>query len=938
MVFLADWEGKQHLFVYGVFGVQHRSSLTDSKKAIINELHKLLTASAGQVDMLVDESHNLEAEDKPHATTFVAYWLDVKRYESWAASSSVRQFWDNLSDDAGVWREVMTVPTSRYMFAANQDFRWGLTTLSDKLRASNDEGYWGVYRHRIGSKDDTFTSPYVTASKAKTAPNSRILDIPPKGPRNSNKIRLGRVRVDGAPNNICFVREGQRQPNVAQEELGLWLEKVAPHARSWIEHLDSRREKNGVLAFSTHVSQKSKLNDSDAAETDQLAYFLDLAHFEASGRAFKGHVQLRKTVMEMYGPGGPMEGIGKAELYVELLILKSNEFRAEYIGAETARLQIGRAVKRQRVLISNEYERKIDSMEERLHSIEALLTEANKMLHVLMNRQQLQVPADSTSSAPMHLPIKSVDDDSDQRTSFVGESSLLAHSRKARHDVERLLQSSPSLRNNLEIKSALEVLHSAMRHRSTDGFGLLYAVPSIEPTNLTPEYLPPYRTVLGVVHEAQASDSLFFLIWSPFFTPSEFLQLVDQLYKNLDTCSMATKTIVCGALHYMFCEYLTARKFPKDSLLWSPSKRFLELFEHCLRSYSMLSSPSTESILAVVFGASHAIQKGGHASAWPMVSMACTMVQALGWHRLSDQNPEQTQAQTILFWVIYYYDKCLSLRLGRSAVLRDKDITVGYPSEPLQSDFRGWYLWFRTMIEIASAHGLIYEQLYSPGSLKHSSQQRLQHVEELAAHLDITLKQNSGIAEETVYRRQYMSFLVGSNSVVIGCLHTLIYRAVVPPDSDILLSLDPRCLSAARVTIRSHLDMVDLIRFSKNGSANDYASWAILNCPFTPFIILFYSVIKSPNFEDLELLQNFTTSLKSMQLRSPEAIKDLRELCQAFLTLARQYVTASISDTNADTIDHQIDGPANNLNFTLPSGFEAWFSGAQNFVNFDWTI
>ncbi|KAG9603472.1 hypothetical protein KCU77_g2833, partial [Aureobasidium melanogenum] len=332
MVFLADWEEKQYLFVYGVFGVQHRSSLTDSKKTIINELHKLLTASAGQVDMLVDESHNLEAEDKPHATTFVAYWLDVKQYESWAASSSVRQFWDNLSDDAGVWREVMTVPTSRYMFAANQNLRWGLTSLIEKLRASNDEGYWGVYRHRIGSRDDTFTSPYVTASKAKSVQNSLVLDIPAKGPRNSNDIRLGRVRVDGVPNNVCFVREGQRQPNIAQEELGLWLEKVAPHARSWIEHLDSHREKNGILSFSTHVSQQSKLNDSDVAETDQLAYFLDLAHFEASGRSFKSHVQLRKTVMEMYGPGGPMEGIGKAELYVELLILKSNEFQAEYVG------------------------------------------------------------------------------------------------------------------------------------------------------------------------------------------------------------------------------------------------------------------------------------------------------------------------------------------------------------------------------------------------------------------------------------------------------------------------------------------------------------------------------------------------------------------------------------------------------------------------------
>ncbi|KAI5247872.1 hypothetical protein E4T43_01692 [Aureobasidium subglaciale] len=339
MVFLADWEDKKHLFVYGIFGVQHESHLTEAKKSTIDRLHNLLTASAGQVDLLVDESHGLETEDKPHATTFVAYWLDATTYQLWAASDTVQHFWTALPEDAGVWREVMTIPTSRYMFAANQNARWGLTTLIEKLRASNDEGYWGVYRHRIGSVDDTFTSPYVTAAKAKKATSKfnqpdacRVLDIPANGPRSSNETRRGRVQIQNIPNNICFVREGQRQPNVAQEELGMWLEKVAPHAKSWIEHLDSHREKNGVLSFSTHVSKQSKLNNSDAAETDQLAYFLDLAHFEASGRAFKGHVHLRKTVMEMYGPGGPMDGIGKAELYVELLIVKSDEFEAEYVG------------------------------------------------------------------------------------------------------------------------------------------------------------------------------------------------------------------------------------------------------------------------------------------------------------------------------------------------------------------------------------------------------------------------------------------------------------------------------------------------------------------------------------------------------------------------------------------------------------------------------
>lgn len=577
-------------------------------------------------------------------------------------------------------------------------------------------------------------------------------------------------------------------------------------------------------------------------------------------------------------------------------------------------------------------------MEERLQSIESLLAETNKMLHVLTNKQQLQVPTDSTPSTLVDLPNGWVDNDSDHNTSFDGVTSLLAHSRKARHDVEHLLQSNPSLGKNSEIKAALDVLRGVTRHPCTSESSLLHAGRDIEPPNFESRSLPSYDFVLQVVQEAQASDSLFFLIWSPFFTPSEFLQLCGQLYQSFDTCSLAIKTILCGALYYIFAEYLSARRFHPDSTYWSRGKSFLKFFEHYLQSYNVLSMPSTENILALVFGAGHAIQKGDHASAWPLVSMACTMAQALGWHRMSDENLEQTQAQRVLFWIMYYFDKCLSLRLGRSAVLHDKDITVGYPSEPLRSDFKGWYLWFRVMIAIASVHGSIYENLYSPGSLKHPSQQRLKDVQKLATRLEAISKDNSRIIEETVYRRQYMSFLVRMNSVVIGCLQTLIYRAVVPQDSDVLLSLDPRCISSARRTIQGHLDMVDFMAFNDNGSANDYASWALLNCPFTPFIVIFYAAITSPNPEDLELLERFTTSLEVMQLRSPEAIEDLRKLCHAFLSIARQYVKASLNDMGADTSGLQIDESAGGFNCTLPSEFEDWFSGAQDFVHFDWTI
>ena len=260
--------------------------------------------------------------------------------------------------------QVMTVPKSRFMHAANQNIESGIATLPElNLTPSNDEGYWGVYRHRLSmvpdshtDPTDAFTSPYVTS--AKSNPAAPVINIPPS---RTGKIVPGRVKLDHIRDNIVFVREGQRQPNLEQEELDTWRESIAPHVESWIKHLDTERNKNGVLAFTTHISheqppmidtkrrdsaveldlaadlEKLDVNsDSDAKavpETNQLAYFLDLAHFELAGRSFKGHVQLRRNTIELYGPGGKHEGEkGKVVLFVELCVLKKGDLDAEYVG------------------------------------------------------------------------------------------------------------------------------------------------------------------------------------------------------------------------------------------------------------------------------------------------------------------------------------------------------------------------------------------------------------------------------------------------------------------------------------------------------------------------------------------------------------------------------------------------------------------------------
>ncbi|EPE27008.1 hypothetical protein GLAREA_02922 [Glarea lozoyensis ATCC 20868] len=341
MVFLTDLSAEDYIFTIGLFGIQY-TTLTPEKTKAISTLYTILSQSAGRVDHLRTEDHGFKSIGQPSAT-FIAYWLRSEDYEALKTTSAWREFWDDLTDDAGVWREVMTVPKSRFMHASSMNVASGMSSLLE-LKTSTDEGYWGVYRHRLSEvidkhtdPKDTFTSPYVTAPKSGI--DKPVLEIPKS---IGTSIRYGRV-IPKIPDNICFVREGQRQPNCPKEEIDAWVESINPHAKSWIQHLDDERIKTGVLSITTHlgherpVSKGPKYMDLDvkedaAPETNQLAYFLDLAHFELAGRSHRGHVALRKSLMTLYGPGGKLSKMGKSALYVELCVLKSGDMDAEYIG------------------------------------------------------------------------------------------------------------------------------------------------------------------------------------------------------------------------------------------------------------------------------------------------------------------------------------------------------------------------------------------------------------------------------------------------------------------------------------------------------------------------------------------------------------------------------------------------------------------------------
>jgi hypothetical protein len=340
MVYLANLESS-HVFTIGMFGVQHDGKTT-GKKQLIAKLYNFLSNSAGHVDYLLDERHD---GDHTHSgtTTYVAYWLNTAKYKQLSDSGEWKSFWQDLPDDAGVWREVITVPKSRYMFAANQPQKSCLATML-QLKTSSDEAYWGVYRHRLGENPDEHTDPKDNfaspLSSGKAKDGKQIIDLSTRP--GSNGKRSGRVKLSNFPDNLVYCRELQAWRGMPKEELETWNEKLGPYVAAWMDHLDTERNKNGVVSFTFNVGcgkPESLSNESTPAlssdatgEANQLMYFLDLAHFELAGRSFKDHVTLRKNTFAEYGPDGKHSEGGRLSLAVELAVLKTGDLEAEYIG------------------------------------------------------------------------------------------------------------------------------------------------------------------------------------------------------------------------------------------------------------------------------------------------------------------------------------------------------------------------------------------------------------------------------------------------------------------------------------------------------------------------------------------------------------------------------------------------------------------------------
>lgn len=120
--------------------------------------------------------------------------------------------------------------------------------------------------------------------------------------------------------------------------------------------------------------------------------------------------------------------------------------------------------------------------------------------------------------------------------------------------------------------------------------------------------------------------------------------------------------------------------------------------------------------------------------AWTLVISAQEISHALGSHKKqmgTDDGCEFPNHAGLLFWVIYFLEKTLSLRLGRTSTLPDADITVPLPGGSQTPACPG-LAYFQWNVKLARLAGRIYTELYSARSLHESQQSREEKVEELS--------------------------------------------------------------------------------------------------------------------------------------------------------------------------------------------------------------
>ncbi|KAI4750880.1 hypothetical protein E4T52_16560 [Aureobasidium sp. EXF-3400] len=597
-------------------------------------------------------------------------------------------------------------------------------------------------------------------------------------------------------------------------------------------------------------------------------------------------------------------------------------------------------------------EQKIDRMEQRLESIE-------KLLQLLASTAK--TPGD-TQSGPSSVeftpaPSASVPIPTPQVEQFEGESSLVAHSRQAHEALQHLLEAAPTtIRNDPNTVNALAALRNLLeKHRSEPpSLNLLSRVGS--PDDLQHSELPPRDVILKLFAHVEADDLHDMFTWWLFDDVQDFYKMYDEFCHSPSTCPLAISILVYCAL----CWLLEGNPvMQRAGLNMSEYAAYVPICHRhlatCISSYNLFLDPTDINIAALSSAAAYAIYTADINAAWTLTSTAARLCQSLGYHRLIPDRSGDTklyEKRAMLFWSVYFIDKSLSLRLGRSSALQDFDISTSAKDifdiwsnqEPFDYKTAKLAEWLSLSLEMAKIQGAIYDKLYAPGSIKALSERQIQG-QEFIIKIHEILSMNQKCFAEPGWLQEYTSFYKESSDVILYSLFTLVYRAMPEVSNAQHLSLQ-----AARSTMQVHYSCSKKAEFMGSEFKLEYMTWSIMLCPFTSFIVLFRNVVTDLNIDDLKLLEDFVASIEWLNDKNQrEPLQRFQQLCHAFYNLAKHFVAARLradhehrTSSNAgrtltvSTMQQTTDFDQSLSDVAFPEDFQTWMDTNMDFMNDNW--
>jgi hypothetical protein len=368
----------------------------------------------------------------------------------------------------------------------------------------------------------------------------------------------------------------------------------------------------------------------------------------------------------------------------------------------------------------------------------------------------------------------------------------------------------------------------------------------------------------------------------PFLKMKNLMEVISDAYHNPGHCGSTRRMLAYGIMHIIVEEYAT---FPLDGMNKEENLIYVNQckiqMEVAVSQLDIFMLASYENIMALMLGGAWAVEMCRPSLTSVMVGTAARLCQTLGYHRyqtMQNDTEEDRNDKMHIFWMIYMFDKTMSLRLGRASFIQDYDISLPFfhdtRTSPGVPDSK---LMLTYWCKVARVQGQTYEKLFSPAAFLRTTEERTQTAVELVKALnqawyergdarvtDIStadgasgmhgqhsvsnysgpneterpsVRKRGGsrslmadeLKQDTLAQLEDVFFY--SDVVMHYSTCSLIQRAVSPDH----VTFNDECLESARAALVAHMRCN--AQFNVVGNEylwNGYIHWSILQAPFTP--------------------------------------------------------------------------------------------------------